>query len=41
MALVLSGCLAFTLAGKKVKFQEEPAYMSHSMYKGEPSIATF
>ena len=33
--LLYLGCLAFTLAGKKVKFHDEPAYMSHSLYKGE------
>lgn len=32
---IILGCLAFTLAGKKVKFHDEPAYMSHSLYKGE------
>jgi len=32
---IILGCLAFTLAGKKVKFQDEPTYMNPSVYKGE------
>jgi len=33
---VILGCLAFTLATKKLKFLEEPAYMNpSSMYQGE------
>jgi len=32
---VILGCLAFTLAGKKVKFVDEPTYMNPSVYKGE------
>jgi len=32
---IILGCLAFTLAGKKVKFNDEPTYMNPSVYKGE------
>jgi len=32
---IILGCLAVTLAGKKVKFNDEPTYMNPSVYKGE------
>ena len=38
--IIYLGCLAFTLAGKKVKFIEEPAYMNPSMYKGRQIVVT-